>query len=111
MEKSRQDLDTLSCPQPLLAKCFSGAFGVAIYESRCFQECLVTLVQVLPQSQLTEEYVSELDKLRSDLQTGDRWSGFPHIPTGDVLPRVSCATARELYCTQKKLTFLLVYGN
>jgi len=47
-----------SCPQPLLAKCFSGAFGVAIYESRCFQECLVMSVQVPRKSQLTEEYVS-----------------------------------------------------
>jgi len=37
----------------------SGVFGVAIYQSRCFQEYLVTLVQVLQQSQLTEDYVSE----------------------------------------------------
>jgi len=45
------------------------------------------------------------------LQTTDRWSGSPHIPTGPVPPRASCTTARELNCTQKKLTFLLVYSN
>jgi len=46
------------CPQPLLAISFLGAFGVAIYKSRCFQEYLVMSIQVPQQLQLTEEYVS-----------------------------------------------------